>query len=119
MLLMPGTEGRFITDIERRKAGAARLLLLSWIVENSFTKTNYCIFAQLKIWRIFGAQGAAKAQNETSRKVDNTYTKVSKIPIYKKIEYDKKREHHIYESVGRGFESLPAYQSRIIRTLSQ
>ena len=24
-----------------------------------------------------------------------------------------------YESVGRGFESLPAYQSRIIRTLSQ
>ena len=41
------------------------------------------------IWRIFGAQSAAKAQNETSIKVVRTYIKIINRLINKRREYDK------------------------------
>ena len=87
--------------------------------EKRFTKTNYRYFCGLKILGQFWVTTSKTAQRAVIRNIMGTTTKQDKNSYFYVVKYVTLRHVSHYESVGRGFESLPAYQRRIIRTLSQ
>ena len=86
---------------------------------NVFTKFYFGVFCEHEILGQFWVTTHEMAQRVVIRNIVETTTKQEQSLYLGEIKYVTLHYVSHYESVGRGFESLPAYQRGIIRTLSQ